>query len=142
MHMTKKWMAVLALGLVAPAAFGQTATAVPAKKAKAVPAAAGPAAGQMKVLRDEIQRDKQDLTAKRKTKHAARVQREAQRKAEFAKVKASSGTRAEKALARRALRVKYAQLMKEARQKDAYERRNLREDMTSKSGLIKKLRQS
>ena len=127
--MTKKWMAVLALTLVAPAAFGQTAVTAPS-------------AGQVKILREEIKRDKTDLTAKWKSARAVREQLTAQMKAEAAKLKTAEGTRAEKAAARKALRLKYANLMKEARAKNARERRALREDMASKSALVKRLRQS
>ena len=131
--MTKKWMAVLALTFAAPMAFGQ--------KVQKVHTVA-PAAGQMKVLREEIKRDKQDLTEKKKTVHSERAQLAAQWQAELAKVKASEGTRSEKSAARKALREKYTRLMKELRSKTAAARKSLHEDITSKSGLIKKLRQS
>ena len=130
--MTKKWMAVLTLALMAPAVFGQTV----------VTAAANPAEGQVKMLREEIKRDKQDLTAKVKAARSARQELNAQMKAEFEKVKNSTGTRAEKSSARKALRQKYARLMKDVHAKSVLQRRSLREDMSSKSGLIKKLRQS
>lgn len=129
--MTMKWMAVLALGLLAPAAYSQKIASAPV-----------PAAGQMKVLREEIKRDKADLTAKVKAGRAERAQLMAQQKAEAAKLKVSTGTRAEKTHARQALRVKYAGLMKDARVRNLFERRHLRDDITSKSGLIKRLRQS
>jgi len=132
--MTKKWMAVLALALAAPAAFGATV--------KPVPAAARPEAGQVKVLRGEIKSDKQDLAAKVKAARAERAQLAAQMKAEIAKLKGSEGTRAEKAQARKALREKYSRLMKDLRAKSVSARKSLHEDITSKSGLIKKLRQS
>ncbi len=56
----------------------------------------------------------------------------------------SVSTRAEKKHARTAVpRQKYAQLLKDARRrKGAYERKNLREDISSKHEQIKKLRQS
>ena len=140
--MTKKWMAVLALALAAPAAFGQSVVpAVHAKKIKAV-SAAKPAEGQMKVLRQEIKQDKSDMAAKTKAARAERRQLAVQLKAELAKVKGTTGTRADKAQARKALREKYARLMQDARSKAVFERRNLSEDITGKSGLIKKLRQS
>lgn len=133
--MTKKWMAALALAAMAPAAFGQTA------KAKVVKTAS-PAAGQIQILRQEIKRDKTDLAAKRKAAHAERVQLQAQQKTELVKVKGAAGSRAEKAAARRSIAVKYAGMMKDARQKNALARKSLREDIQSKSGMIKKLRQS
>ncbi len=43
---------------------------------------------------------------------------------------------------RTAVHAKYAQLLKEAHAKVAYERKNLREDISSKQNQIKKLRQS
>ncbi|MFI5346924.1 MAG: hypothetical protein ACHQ51_11175 [Elusimicrobiota bacterium] len=139
--MTKKWMAVLALAFAAPMAFGQTVAAVHSKKVKPV-LAVSPAAGQMKVLRQEIKQDKQDLSAKKKAGHSERAQLAAQWQAELAKVKASEGNRAEKASARKALREKYTRLMKELRAKTVSTRKSLREDISSKSGLIKRLRQS
>jgi len=120
--MTKKSMA-LALMLVAPAVFGQTAAPV-------------------KTLRDEIKRDKGDLTAKVKTERAAHQELIGQEKAELAKVAKTEGTRAEKKAARLAVRKKYAQMMKDAREKGSYERKNLREDIQAKRGQIQKLRQS
>ncbi|MDE2510712.1 MAG: hypothetical protein KGL74_06285 [Elusimicrobia bacterium] len=131
--MTMKWMAVLALAFAAPAAFGQTAKSVPAD---------GAAAGQVKILRSEVRRDKLDLSAKVKAVRSARAQLAAQWQAERAKLKGAPGTRAQKAAARKALREKYARLMKELREHNAAARKSLREDMTSKSGLIKRLRQS
>ena len=131
--MTMKWMAVLALAL-APAAHGAAV--------KPVPAAERPAAGQVKVLRGEIMRDKADLTAKAKSGRAERAELAARMRAELAKVRETKGTRAEKASARKAVREKYGKLLREAREKSAFVRRNLNEDITSKSGLIKKLRQS
>jgi hypothetical protein len=140
MEMTKKSMA-LALALVAPAAFGQTSMpAAHAKKAKA--AVENPTAAPVKILRDEIKRDKGSLTAKVKAERAERKQLLVQEKAELAKVAKSEGTRAEKKAARQAVRAKYAQLMKDARHKGSYEKKNLRDDITSKQGQIKKLRQS
>jgi hypothetical protein len=128
MEMTKKWMAVLALGLVAPAAFGQTAM-----KQTSAP---------VQTLRSEIKRDKGDMTGKTKAERAERKQLLAQEKAELAQVAKTTGTRAEKKQARVAVRAKYAALLKEAHAKAAFERKNLREDITSKQNQIKKLRQS
>jgi hypothetical protein len=140
--MTKKRMAVLALVLAAPAVFGQTVVpAVHAQKVKPA-AAAKPAAGQMKELRQEIKQDKSDMAAKTKASRAERRELVVQLKAELAKVRGTVGTRAEKAQARKALREKYARLMQDARSKAVFQRRNLNEDITGKSGLIKKLRQS
>ena len=141
--MTKKWMAVLALGLLAPAAFGQTETAVHAKKAKKPAAELNQsAAPEMKTLRQEIKRDKGDMTGKTKASRAEHKQLLAQEKAELAQVSKSVGTRAEKKQARLAVRAKYASLLKEAHAKVAYERKNLREDISSKQNQIKKLRPS
>ena len=124
--MTKKLMAVMALGLLAPAVFGQTnQTAAP-----------------VNTLRQEIKRDKGDMTSKTKTFRVERKELLAQEKAELAQVAKSTGTRAEKKQARQTVRAKYARMIKEAHAKVAYERKNLREDMTSKHGQIKKLRQS
>lgn len=141
--MTKKWM-TLALALVAPAVFGQTSTTVPAVRVKkAKHAMAAPAqAGQTKVLRDEIKRDKTDLAAKRKAARAERVQLGVQEKAELAKIKGSTGTRAEKSAARKALREKYARLMKDAASRSVFERKQLREDIAGKKAQIQKLRRS
>jgi len=140
--MTKKWM-TLALALVAPAVFGQTSTAVPAVRAKkAKHALTAPANGQAKVLRDEIARDRGDLAAKRKSARAERVQLGVQRKAELAKIKGSTGTRAEKSAARKALREKYARLMKDVSQRSSFERKQLREDIAAKKTRIQKLRRS
>lgn len=127
--MTKKWMAVLALGLLAPAAFGQTAIN---------PAAAAP----VQTLRQEIKRDKGDMTGKTKAFRAERKELLAQEKAELVKIGSTVGTRAQKKAARQAVRAKYAQLLKEAHAKVGYQRKNLREDMSSKHNQIKKLRQS
>ena len=138
--MTKNGMA-LALALVAPAAFGQTS--MPETRVKKAEAAiANPTAAPVKILRDEIKRDKGDLTAKVKAERAERKQLLAQEKAELAKVAKSEGTRAEKKAARQSVRSKYAQLMKDAHQKGSYEKKNLREDISAKQGQIKKLRQS
>ncbi len=122
--MTKKAM-VLAFALAAPAAFGQTSMPAP-----------------VNTLRQEIKRDKDGLSAKVKAERAERRQMLAQEKAELAKVAKSEGTRAEKKAARQAVRAKYAQLFKDAHAKGAYEKKNLREDISSKQGQIKKLRQS
>ena len=46
------------------------------------------------------------------------------------------------ALGRATVRAKYAQLLKDERAKVAFQRKNLREDITSKQEQIKKLRQS
>lgn len=131
--MTMKTMTVLALALLAPAAFGQTA--MPVKSA-------APNAGQVAVLRGEIKRDKGDLAAKRQSQHSALVQLDAQMKAELAKIKAGTGTRAEKSAARKAVKAKYAGLRKDARAKAAFERKNLREDIAGKKALILKMRRS
>ncbi|MFI5362022.1 MAG: hypothetical protein ACHQ49_08650 [Elusimicrobiota bacterium] len=139
--MTKKWMAVLALGLLAPAAFGQTdAAAAHAKKAKA--AVPNPAAAPVKTLQGEIKRDKGDMKGATKTERAEHKQLLVQEKAELAAVSKTTGTRAEKKQARLAVRTKYAQMLKEQRAKFAAERKNLSEDISSKRGQIKKLRQS
>ena len=128
--MTNKWMAVLALGLLAPAAFGQAVTMTERT------------AAPVQTLRSEIKRDKGDRIGKTKTQRAEHKQLVAQEKAELAKVGQSVGTRAEKKQARQAVRAKYAQLMKEERAKFAYEKKNLSEDISSKHHQIKKLRQS
>ena len=127
--MTMKAMAVLALGLLAPAAFGQTAT---------VPMTVVAAHN----LRSEIKRDKGDMTGKTKVFRAERKELLAQEKAELVKITGTTGTRAQKKAARVAVRNKYAQLLKEARFKVGYQKKNLRQDMTSKHNQIKKLRQS
>jgi ribosome-binding protein aMBF1 (putative translation factor) len=132
--MTMKWMAVLALALAAGSAFGETAPGAKAGQAKPN--------GQVKILRQEIKRDQTDLSAKWKSSREQRKELAVQLKAELAKVKVSEGSRAEKTHARRALRDKYARMLKDARAKSVFERRNLREDISSKSAMIKKLRQS
>src|ERR1035437_30254 len=129
MEMTKKVMA-LAFALAAPAAFGQTS--MTATNRTAVP---------VNILRQEIKRDKGDLTAKVKAERAELKQLLVQEQAELAKVAKSVGTRAEKKAARQALRSKYAQLLKAEHEKGSYEKKNLRQDMSSKQGQIKKLRQ-
>ena len=140
--MTNKWMAVLALGLIAPAAFGQAEMpATHAKKAKK-PAAISRTAAPVNTLRSEIKRDKGDMAGKTKTQRAEHQELLAQEKAELVKVNKSVGTRAEKKQARATVRAKYASLLKEERAKFAYEKKNLREDITSKHNQIKKLRQS
>jgi hypothetical protein len=128
MEMTKKWMAVLALGLLAPAAFGQTAM--------------NQSAAPVLTLRQEIKRDKGDMTGKTKAFRAERKELLAQEKAELAQVGKTVGTRAQKKAARQAVKAKYADLLKGARGKSAYQRKNLREDISSKHDQIKKLRQS
>ncbi|HXT01481.1 MAG TPA: hypothetical protein VN915_12450 [Elusimicrobiota bacterium] len=128
--MTMKAMAVLALGLLAPAAFGQTAAVNPS------------AAVAARTLRSEIKRDKGDMTGKTKAFRAERKELLVQEKAELVKIAGTTGTRAQKKAARQAVRSKYAQLLKDARAKAGYQRKNLSEDMTSKRGQIKKLRQS
>ena len=143
--MTKMWMKTLALALLAPAAFGQTA--VPAvhahmKKAKAAAAAPSANAAPVKILRDEIKRDKTDLSAKVKAERAEHRQLLAQMKTELAALKGSTGTRAEKKQAHLGVRQKYAKLMADARGKNSYDRKQLREDIASKREQIKKLRQS
>ena len=139
--MTKKCMAVLALALLAPAAFGQADMAARVKKTKAA-TEPNPTAAPVKTLRDEIKRDKSDMTGKTNAARAEHKQLFAQEKAELAQVAKSVGTRAEKKQARLTVRSKYAQLLKDARAKGAYERKNLREDIASKREQIKKLRQS
>ena len=126
--MMKKWMAVLALGLIVPATFGQTVM--------------NQTVAPVKTLRDEIKRDKGDMTGKTKTARAEHKQLLALEKAELVQVTNSTGTRAEKKQARLAVRAKYVQLLKDARAKDAYQKKNLREDISSKREQIKKLRQS
>ena len=127
--MTKKGTAILALALLlAPAAFGQTA--------------ASQSAAPAKTLREEIRRDAGDMTAKTKAGRVERAQLLSQEKVELGRVTASVGTRAEKKRARLVVRAKYAQLLKDARAKTAYQRKNLREDISSKRVQIKKLRQS
>jgi len=128
--MTMKAMAVLALGLLAPAAFGQTAAVNPMTAVAA------------HTLRSEIKRDKGDMTGKTKAFRAERKELLVQEKAELVKIGSTKGTRAQKKAARQAVRAKYAQLLQDARSKAGYQRKNLREDMTSKRGQIKKLRQS
>jgi hypothetical protein len=130
MEMTMKWTA-LALMLVAPAVFGQTSVTAP-----------HPNAAPVKTLRDEIKRDKGDLTAKVKKERAEHKELIVQEKAELEKVAKSEGTRAEKKAARLAVRQKYGQLMKAAHTKGSYEIKNLREDISVKRGQIQKLRQS
>lgn len=128
--MTMKAMAVLALGLLAPAAFGQTAAVNPMT------------AVATHTLRSEIKRDKGDMTGKTKAFRAERKELLVQEKAELVKITGSTGNRAQKKAARQAVRAKYAQLLQDARVKAGYQRKNLRDDMTSKRGQIKKLRQS
>jgi ribosome-binding protein aMBF1 (putative translation factor) len=130
MEMTMKAMAVLALGLLAPAAFGQTTAMAPSTVVAA------------HTLRSEIKRDKGDMTGKTKAFRAERRELLAQEKAELVKIVGTTGSRAQKKAARQAVRNKYAQLLKEARGKVGYQRKNLREDMSSKHNQIKKLRQS
>lgn len=126
--MTKKWMAVLALGLLAPAAFGQTAM--------------NRAPAPVNVLRQEIKSDKGGMTGATKAFRSERQELLAQEKAELVKVGKTSGTRSQKKQARQAVRAKYASLLKEAHAKSADERKSLLEDITSKRAQIKKLRQS
>ena len=140
--MMKKWMAVLALGLVAPAAFGQASMAAAHVKKAKVAAGLNPTAAPVKTLREEIKRDKGDMTGKTKAARAEHKQLLAQEKAELVQVTKSVGTRVEKKQARLAVRSKYAQLLKDTHSKGAYERKNLREDISSKRVQIKKLRQS
>lgn len=128
--MTMKAMAVLALGLLAPAAFGQTTAMVPAT------------AVASRTLRSEIKRDKAGMTGKTKAFRAERKELLAQEKAELVKITGTTGTRVQKKAARASVRNKYAQLLKDARFKAGYQRKNLSEDMSSKRGQIKKLRQS
>jgi ribosome-binding protein aMBF1 (putative translation factor) len=130
MEMTMKATAILALGLLAPAAFGQTAAMTPATQVAT------------HTLRSEIKRDQGDMTGKTKAFRAERKELLVQEKAELVKITASKGNRAQKKAARQAVRVKYAQLIKDARAKAGYQRKNLRDDMTSKRVQIKKLRQS
>ena len=142
-----KMTMILALALMAPAAFGQTATTAAvrvkkAKKATVVAAAPNQAVASTKILRDEIKRDKGDLSAKVKAERAVHLQLLAQEKAELAQLKGTQGTRAEKKQAHLALRQKYAKMMSEARGQNAFERKNLRQDISSKREQIKKLRQS
>jgi hypothetical protein len=132
--MTMKWTTMTALVLLAPAAFAGTAKVVPVK--------GGAHDGQVKILRQEIKRDKDDLSAKWKAGRAQTRELNGRMKAELAKVKETKGTRAEKAAARKAVREKYAGLLKEARARSASARRGLREDMAAKSALIKSLRRS
>lgn len=132
--MTKKWTTMMALVLLAPAAFAGTAKVVPVK--------GGAHDGQVKVLREEIKRDKTALSEKWKAGRAQVRELGAKMKAELAALKERKGARAEKSAARKAVRAKYAGLMKEARAASAAARRALREDMASKSGLIKSLRRS
>ena len=129
--MTKKWMAVLALGLLVPSAFGETSAAMN-------PSIAAP----VQTLRSEIKRDKGDMTGKTKAFRGERKELLAQEKAELVKVGQTTGTRAQKKLARQAVRAKYSQLLKDAHAKVGYQRKNLREDISSKHNQIKKLRQS
>lgn len=126
-----KWTTVLALALMAPAAFGETNPAQPAQPA-----------AQVKTLRQEINRDKNDVSAKTKAERTEHKQLLLQEKAELAKIRDSAGTRSEKRQARLTVREKYAKMMAEARQKSVFERKNLREDMQDKREQIKKLRQS
>ena len=143
--MTKKSMTGLALALCASAAFGQTGAmvaAVHAKKPKPAPAVSAQSAGQAKILRGEILRDKNDLHAKRKAALVERAELQNQEKAELAKVKSAPGTKAEKSAARKTVREKYARMFSDARQKAAYQRKNLREDIVLKKAQIQKLRRS
>lgn len=141
--MTKKWMLVSVLGLAASAAFGQAdMPAAHAKKAKKAPSAISQNAAPVKTLREEIKRDKGDMTGKTKAARAEHKQLLAQEKAELAQVAKTVGTRAEKKQARASVHAKYAQLLKDERAKVAFQRKNLREDIASKQEQIKKLRQS
>ena len=136
--MTKKWMAVLALGLLAPAAFGKTMARAKTNEPVVLDQTAAP----VKTLREEIKRDKGDMTGKTKSFRAEHKQLLAQEKAELVQVGKTVGTRAEKKSARQAVHAKYAQLIKDLHAKNAYQKKNLREDITSKHNQIKKLRQS
>ena len=130
--MTKKPMTVLVLALLASAVSGGGASA----------AVSVQAAGQAKILRGEILRDKTDLTAKRKALREERGGLLAQEKAALAKVKSSKGARAEKSAARKAVREKYARMLQDARRKSSFERKSLREDIASKKAQIQRLRRS
>lgn len=143
--MTKMGTA-LALALIAPAAFGQTGaakvvTAKPAKSAKA-PKLSDQDAATVKMLRQEIKRDHDDLGAKTKKIRSTEKQLQVQEKAELAKLHDATGTRAEKSAARKAVRAKYQTMRRDEGRKAAFERKNLREDIVLKKNQIKKLRQS
>jgi len=119
-----KMMTVLALALAAPAAF-----------------AAAQSQAQVEALRVEIKRDGKDLGAKWK---AGKSQRQAlldERKAELAKVKTGPGSKEEKKAARRAIREKYAKLLKEVGARRRAEGRWIREDMRDKGNQILRLRE-
>lgn len=120
-------VAVLGLALAAMATFSR--------------AEAG-AAATVQGLRGEVARDKGDLGTKWKTERAELSRLRAERKAELAKVGGMPGTRADKTKARRVLREKYAQQMRDVRQRGAARRRSLREDVRSKSVQIRDLRRS
>ena len=122
--MTKRWMAVLALCLAAPAAFGQETAAAKAP---------------VKTLRAEIKRDQGDVGAKWKTERQARHEIRLQHKADLARLRGEPGTRAEKQAVRAALKTKYAGMIRDVHEKGLFEKKNLREDMTSKRSELKKL---
>ena len=126
----KKTMMALTLALTAPAAFG-AGTSAPV-----------PVRGQVQNLRAEVKRDEGDLSAKWKAAHSERGVLLDRQKAELVGIKAGAGTRAEKKVARQAIRRKYAVLLKEARAKRQSERRRLREDMKGKKNQILRLRET
>ncbi|MDE2489925.1 MAG: hypothetical protein KGM24_03710 [Elusimicrobia bacterium] len=139
----KKWTMALALALVAPAAFSQAGAAKTAKAAKAEPSAADQAqAAVMKGLRDAVRRDKRDLSAGFRAERTARRALAAKMTSELAAIRAAKGGRAEKTKQRRAVRGKYAALMKAAREQWLGRRRALRADLASKRGQILRLRRA
>ncbi len=114
---------VMALMLVAPAAFGQNS-------------------GQIKIVRAEIRRDQGNLTTNFKTMRNAHAELEARQKNELDLVRKSSASRANRAAARRAVFAKYAALWSQSRRQADARRRSLREDIAAKRAWIRKLRQS
>lgn len=139
----KTQLTALAFALVASAAFAQTSVpTVQAKKEKPAMLESDAARSSAKTLRGEIERDQGELAAKTKSERAQRKELAAQEKAEIAKVRAGTGTRADKKKVRQAIRERYARLVQDIRHKSDFERKRLREDITSKRDQIRKLRQS
>jgi capsule polysaccharide export protein KpsE/RkpR len=148
----KMSMLALALALVAPAAYSQTATnavtpVTPVKHVRAHAKAKAPKldaelTAKIKTLRQEIKQERVSLSAKGKSLKAEHAELLQQENAELAKIKAGSGKKADKKQARLAVRRKYAALYQDARAKHASERRMAREDIQSKRAMITKLRQS
>lgn len=138
--MKMHWTA-LALALSVPAAYSQTAAPVK-HHAKPAHAANLQSRAQIKTLRAEIARDKNDLSTAHKNAKAERVSTMNQWKEELGKLLSAASPRGEKRQARKNLRAKYVAVLKEAREKRVHAGGLLREDIADKRRQIQRLRQS